>query len=143
MHINNVVKLAAGHEHSLALTKTLELYVWGTGSLSGLAVEENVCVPTHLDLTVKARSAAPLTPAVNKIVQIACGGLHSAVVTVDGELFTWGSSEGGQLGLLTEEAKNEGSVRHPTRVESLVDTKLRIVQVSCGEAHTVVLTAED
>ena len=48
-HISNVAKLAAGHEHSLALTKTQELFVWGTGSLTGLDVEENVCIPTHLD----------------------------------------------------------------------------------------------
>ncbi len=41
--INNVAKLAAGHENSLALTKTHELYVWGAGTLTGLGVEENVC----------------------------------------------------------------------------------------------------
>ncbi len=41
--INNVAKLAAGHENSLALTKTQELYVWGAGTLTGLGVEENVC----------------------------------------------------------------------------------------------------
>lgn len=48
--INNVSKLAAGHEHSLALTKTLELYVWGAGTLTGLGVNEDVCTPTLLDL---------------------------------------------------------------------------------------------
>lgn len=93
-----MAKLAAGHEHSLALTKTQDLYVWGTGSLTGLNTEETVVIPTLLDFFTKAKSATPLSSSVNKIATIACGGLHTAVVTQDGELFTWGSTEGGQLG---------------------------------------------
>lgn len=34
-------------------------------------------------------------------------------------------------------------VRVPTRVEFLAEKNLKVQQVSCGEAHTVVLTAED
>lgn len=55
-YISNVAKLAAGHEHSLALTKSQELYVWGTGSLTGLDREDNVYVPTYLDLFRKAKA---------------------------------------------------------------------------------------
>jgi len=66
--ISNVVKLAAGHEHSLALTKTSELYVWGTGILTGLDTEENVGVPTHLDFSQKAISKKPIMMPGSKIV---------------------------------------------------------------------------
>ena len=97
-HIKNVAKLAAGHEHSLALTKTQELFVWGTGSLTGLDVDDVVPVPTLLDFFKKAKASTTPTSQANKISLIACGGLHTAVVTQDGELFTWGSTEGGQLG---------------------------------------------
>lgn len=79
--IKNVAKLAAGHEHSLALTKTQDLYVWGTGSLTGLGLEENIGIPTHFDFFTKAKSEASLSSSTNKITQIACGGLHTAVVT--------------------------------------------------------------
>ena len=139
--ISNVTKLAAGHEHSLALSKTQELFVWGDGYLTGLGVEENVSVPTHLDLYSKAVAKERLTPVVNKISQIACGGLHTAVVTQSGLLFTWGSTEGGQLGHEIE--TEEPSVIKPTRVEYLAKQGIKIAQVSCGEAHTVVLTTED
>ena len=66
-HLSNVAKLAAGHEHSLALTKTQDLYVWGCGSLTGLDVEQNVCVPTYLDFSNKAKSRSKLTSVNNKI----------------------------------------------------------------------------
>ena len=62
------------------------------------------------------------------------------MVTSEGELFTWGSSEGGQLG---HQDSNEASITSPTRVEYLAEHGLKVSQVSCGEAHTVVLTNED
>ena len=115
MHINNVSKLAAGHEHSLALTKTQELYAWGTGSLTGLDVDqERIGIPTHLDFSAKAVSKDKRSV---KIAAVSCGGLHTAVITQDGDLYTWGSTEGGQLG--HEDLCDQPSVRKPTRVESL------------------------
>lgn len=35
-YIGNVIKLSAGNEHSIAITKTGDLYVWGGGGLTGL-----------------------------------------------------------------------------------------------------------
>lgn len=34
-----------------------------------------------------------------KILTAVCGGLHTVAVTKDGETYTWGLTEGGQLGL--------------------------------------------
>jgi alpha-tubulin suppressor-like RCC1 family protein len=33
-----------------------------------------------------------------KVVFVACGGLHNAVTTQDGQVFTWGCSDDGSLG---------------------------------------------
>ena len=124
-HIHNVVKLAAGHEHSLALTKTQELYSWGFGPFTGIGTDDNVLVPTHLDIYMRGK-ADRMTPAVNKIKQIDCYGLHSAVITQDGELFTWGSSQGGQLGHPEQEENGEPCFKKPTRVEFLVKRNMQI-----------------
>ena len=51
----------------MALTKTQELFVWGYGPFTGLNQDENVLIPTHLDLLVKARASTNLTPAVNRV----------------------------------------------------------------------------
>jgi alpha-tubulin suppressor-like RCC1 family protein len=37
--------------------------------------------------------------AKSKIAHAVCGGLHTLVVTKEGETYSWGSTEGGQLGL--------------------------------------------
>ena len=46
-YISNVTKLAAGHEHSLALTKSQDLYVWGSGALTGLGDKLKECPETN------------------------------------------------------------------------------------------------
>ena len=33
-----------------------------------------------------------------KLIQVACGGWHTSALTVEGEVFTWGSGRCGQLG---------------------------------------------
>ena len=94
---------------------------------------------------MKAKSKGKITSNVNKISMIACGGLHTCVVTQEGELYTWGSADGGQLGHPDSENRSDedASVRRPTRVEYLAEKNLKVAQVSCGEAHTVILTTED
>mmetsp|Transcript_2106 Transcript_2106/g.1981 ORF Transcript_2106/g.1981 Transcript_2106/m.1981 type:complete len:105 (+) Transcript_2106:352-666(+) len=77
----NVVKLSAGNEHSIAVTKSGELYSWGGGGLTGTGDQTNITVPTAIHL--------------NKISMAVCGGLHTIAVTKDGEIYSWGSTEGG------------------------------------------------
>ena len=66
--------------------------------------------------------------------QIACGGWHTVGLSPNGEVFTWGCGENGQLG--------HGDRRHrnvPTKVESL--SRETSVKVACGESHTAALTS--
>lgn len=65
-------------------------------------------------------------------VQISCGGFHTAIITKDGSLLTFGGGEHGQLG-------------HNDRVNKLVPTKVMalvnsfITQITCGWSHTAAL----
>lgn len=83
--LQDIVKINAGNEHSLALTKTGDMYIWGSGALTGFEDVENKYVPTKHKF-FKNRGL--------KISKVACGGLHSCVITTDGNLYTWGSNEG-------------------------------------------------
>ena len=65
--------------------------------------------------------------------QIACGGFHTAVVTEDGTLYTFGGGEHGQLG-----HGDKFNRLVPTLVQAL--TGEFISQITCGWSHTVVLT---
>jgi alpha-tubulin suppressor-like RCC1 family protein len=66
-------------------------------------------------------------------IQIDCGGWHTAALTKNGEVFTWGNNGNGKLG---HGDKNERTI--PTKVASL--DGLFIIQISCGDRHTAALT---
>ena len=75
---------------------------------------------------------------------IECGGLHSVGVR-DGEVYSWGRGEGGQLGISLEELEvkkgdesSEYYLSKPKRIKGLE----RVTKVACGDAHTLVLTKE-
>lgn len=78
--------------------------------LTGLNDKENRSVPA----TIEQFSC-------NNVKQIACGGLHSIVLTKQGQVYTWGSNEGGQLGL--DPKANQDCVQTPTLVEHLARNK--------------------
>jgi len=61
-----------------------------------------------------------------KLQSVACGGLHTIALTKDNKLYSWGSTEGGQLGLpisfITKICRNEeNAVKTPQLLASLQD----------------------
>lgn len=61
------------------------------------------------------------------IIQIACGKHFTALLTQNGQIYTFGSNVYGQLG------RTEGKTLFPDLVTSL--SKIKIVQISCGYYH--------
>ena len=72
-----------------------------------------------------------------KAIHISSGGKHTGIVTEDGRLFMCGSNLHDKLGL---EGITTGSKKSFKPVELLNQHK--IIQVSCGEFHTMALTSE-
>lgn len=69
----------------------------------------------------------------SRIVDVAAGQYHSAALTADGRIYTWGWGIHGQLGHGT--CDNEYYPRH-------VQMKEVVVQISAGHAHTLILSEE-
>lgn len=68
-----------------------------------------------------------------KTINLSVGYRHSAAVTEDGELYTWGEGEHGRLG------HGDSNGRHiPTLVKDLTD----VGNVACGSSHTVVVSKD-
>ncbi|XP_070189606.1 X-linked retinitis pigmentosa GTPase regulator-like [Littorina saxatilis] len=114
--------LAAGCDHSIALTEDARVFVWGgngEGQL-GLGEELEIPVPKQLDIG-------------QSVTCISCGYYHSALVTENGELYTFGESDAGKLGL----GENPDEHKTPQHVMSIAD---RVKTVSCGGSHTAAVT---
>ncbi|CAK8567957.1 unnamed protein product [Lathyrus sativus] len=118
--------VAAGAEHSVAITENGELYGWGWGRYGnlGLGDRNDRCIPEKVpsnDLQC------------DKMVMVACGWRHTISVSSSGELYTYGWSKYGQLG--------HGDCEDhlvPHKLQALSD-KL-ISQVAGGWRHTMALT---
>ncbi|MBA0587700.1 hypothetical protein Gorai_000823 [Gossypium raimondii] len=67
------------------------------------------------------------------VQNIACGGRHAALVTKQGEVFSWGEESGGQLGHGVDT-----DVLHPKLIDALSNTSIELV--ACGEYHTCAVT---
>ncbi|CAN7947055.1 unnamed protein product, partial [Ixodes pacificus] len=121
-----IKQLAAGAEHSIALTDKGVAFVWGCGKEGQLGLGTRPSVPEPLELKVDIR-----------IMSVSAGYYHTAIVSVDGILYTFGERDGGKLGL----PKTLCCKRYnkPTEVSTIPG---KIVSVSCGGTHTMALTAE-
>lgn len=67
-----------------------------------------------------------------RVIKISCGRDHSALVTENFELFTWGNGKSGALGL-----GSTSSFTNPQKVNFSQD--IPIINVSCGAWHTIML----
>lgn len=70
-------------------------------------------------------------PSNSPVVQIACGLHHTVVLTLTGEVFTFGSNQYGQLGTGDLQA-----VSGPVQVK----VQGAVSQIAAGSNHTVLLT---
>jgi alpha-tubulin suppressor-like RCC1 family protein len=90
----HVVSVVAGGWHSLALTNVGSVYSWGWNSSGQLGVLGSSSEDSKE--TVGMFGALPEMvdfPLDCDIMQVACGSRHSAAVSKDGLLFTWGWGE--------------------------------------------------
>ncbi|PIK61243.1 hypothetical protein BSL78_01802 [Apostichopus japonicus] len=69
----------------------------------------------------------------DKVFQVSCGDDHSAFVTENGRLYTFGANEWGQLGLGSSK-----STTKPSSVKALKQEGVKVV--ACGRLHTLVLS---
>ncbi|XP_067312389.1 serine/threonine-protein kinase Nek9 [Pseudorasbora parva] len=116
-------KLSTATETSVAVvtTRSREVYFWGGGKFT----------PQKLDMFKGGSSAQ----------HVCAGETHFAVVTVEKELYTWASVQGGAKMVGQLGHGDQASYRQPRRVERLQGKAIR--QVSCGADFTACVTDED
>ncbi|XP_061632291.1 alsin isoform X1 [Phyllopteryx taeniolatus] len=124
-----VVAVAAGSLHSGAVTEDGGVHMWGDNSagqcgLSGLSTVPN---PTPIVLAESDCSSLLTVP----VVELACGEQHTLALSVQQEVWAWGS--GCQLGF----SATIFPVWKPQKVELLAGRF--VLQVACGASHSLAL----
>lgn len=132
--LKNIIDMACGTNHVLAIDTRGKAFVWGTG-------EQN-----QLGRRVVARTAAgALVPREfglgrKKIVKIACGDYHCFAVDNKGDTYAWGLNSFAQTGIPKEEEEELDTILVPTLVKSL--QKYDIKQLAGGAHHSIAVTTK-
>jgi len=125
-----IVKVCCGGYHAGALAESGVMFMWGFNRYGqcGNGVRENtVSDPLPCDLKI-------LTG--RRISQISLGRHHSAVLAEDGQVYTWGSSSFGRLGLVDPEKY----VCSPQAVLHLHGAS--VTALASGDFHMLALTSQ-
>ncbi|XP_071556273.1 RCC1 domain-containing protein 1 isoform X2 [Temnothorax nylanderi] len=128
------VDLACGFDHTILLAENGDVYSMGMGIRGQLG---------HNDLENCDNPKLIEALAGLKVMQISAGGWHTAVVTDQGDLYTWGWNSNGELGI---ESKDKKVHAVPTLVDFKNDSgeniEINVKKVECGNSFTICLTGK-
>ncbi|XP_019408254.1 PREDICTED: probable E3 ubiquitin-protein ligase HERC6 isoform X4 [Crocodylus porosus] len=119
-----LAQVAAGGAHSFALSLSGVVYGWGRNSARQLGLNQ---------ANTKEQVFKPWSVAALKsigVIYISCGDEHTAVLTQDGSVFTFGDNSAGQLGYHFSAVKTG-----PQKVEGIDGP---VSHLACGSYHTLV-----
>ncbi|KAL8607282.1 hypothetical protein ACOMHN_047613 [Nucella lapillus] len=120
------VAVHSGGRHAMALTVDGKVFSWGEGDDGKLGHSSRMnCETPRMIEALKSK----------RVRDIACGSSHSAAITSNGELYSWGLGDYGRLG----HGDNTTQLK-PKQVKALAGQ--RVIQVACGsrDAQTLALT---
>jgi alpha-tubulin suppressor-like RCC1 family protein len=119
----HIVQVSCGGQHGAVLTASGQVWTWGRGGFGRLGHGDN----EHQSVPKLVEALANM-----RCVQVACGFAYTAVVSAEGELFTFGSGDNGRLG-----HGDRTDRRSPCRVDGLRGVFVK--RVCAGSVHTCVL----
>ena len=124
-----VVQVAAGTTHTLCVTANGLVLAFGFNGRGQLGVGDTAQRPTPIPVSGELKNKA--------VLQVAAGSDHSACVTADGSVFSWGKNSNCQLGIGDTQDRAVPTVVAGGELQGKL-----AVQVAAGESHTVCLTVE-
>ncbi|MCC3153644.1 hypothetical protein Q3A66_12515 [Hymenobacter sp. BT770] len=125
-------QVAAGNDHTLALTADGRLFAWGNNQFGQLG-DGSYATSREPEAVGQTQKLAALRWA-----NVAAGRFHTLAVTRDGKLYSWGSNRFGQLGEEDDTRRNLPTLMlMPGSLANAVWT-----QVAAGDAHSLALSAD-
>jgi alpha-tubulin suppressor-like RCC1 family protein len=120
--IDDAIAISAGRDHTCALREDDVITCWGAA------------VDGELGSAVRAAASGTPTDILevpDHVTTIAAGGLHTCLLTEDGEVYCWGANDTHQMGN-HRGGEQDDEAPHPVRVVDLEG----VVEIAAGARHT-------
>lgn len=132
--LDNIIAIASGHRHSIALWDDGTVWTWGENENGQLG--NGGTADSHTPLQVHGLLDGKY------VIAIAAGDYHSMALTDDGKVYTWGENYIGQLGDGTVDDVIEPYGKTlPVQVQGLPSDKV-VMAIAAGHRHSVAVTSD-
>ena len=118
--LHNVEYIACGGHHSICKTYDNTYYGWGSNGFGQLG---------HIEYGIYHKPIK-CDNYPDNIISIKCGSIHTLLLTLEGNLYSFGSNHNGQLGL------NENTIEK-TNKPTLIRNIPEIKRIECGDNHSM------
>ena len=130
-----ITSVAAGTNHSVAVSSNGSVYAWGNNGLGQLG-NGSTTTPSRTPVQVLGVGGSGVLAG---ITSVAAGTNHSVAVSSDGSVYAWGDNSQGQLG--------NGTIARsltPVRVKDVAGSGFLtgITNVAAGTLHTVAVSSD-
>jgi alpha-tubulin suppressor-like RCC1 family protein len=120
----NIVQVATECKHSLCLDNQGHVWSFGLNRWGQLGLGDSL-----------NRNTPEIIPTLNNIIQVSIGSAYSTCLDLEGHVWTFGCNSNGRLG-----HKKSNEISH--FIPKMIDDFDNIVQISCGQHHTLCLNKE-
>ena len=120
----DIVAVAGGNDHSLALKSNGDVFAWGDNNSGQLGLGFN-----------SNREETPQQTLIDNVIAIAAGSDFSLALKSDGSVFAWGTNGAGQLGI---GSTTPGASNLPVQVNTINN----IIAIASGNAHSLALECD-
>ena len=124
---SKIIQIVCGGSHSGALTERGQVFMWGlnrSGQCGVTAKVDSILEPKAVDMSGLEGHLA---------TSVVCGRNHSAMVTAEGRVYTWGAASFGRLGHVDAKKKQ------PLPLEIPHFRTIPVHSLSAGDFHMMAL----
>ncbi|MDR1067072.1 MAG: S8 family serine peptidase [Clostridiales bacterium] len=119
--LNNILKISAFGDYSLALYSNGDVYAWGRNDYGQLGDDYT---------TYRSQAMKVIKPSGVSFVDIAAGGDFSLALSADGQVYGWGRNDFNKIS-----SSSETNIYEATAIAGLSD----IVEIAAGAGHGLAL----
>src|SRR6266536_1851929 len=105
--------------------------IWGSGDNYLVGLGEATPLTT-------AYALEPTELIIDRPAVVAAGGVHSLALDASGSVWSWGSNDNGQLGLVAGTLEPGAAAQRPYKVDKLAD----VIAIAAGTYHSLALRAD-